>query len=70
MNQVVVALVGMWWFKEPTNTANVASIAMGLVAGLLFVFAKVRAFWNVDLGCGSGMWISDRTMTREQSQWV
>jgi hypothetical protein len=38
--KVIVALFGVWYFEEPTNAANVASIALGLAAGLLFVFAK------------------------------
>ena len=33
-------MVGIWYFKEPTNVANMTSIGMGLTAGLLFVFAK------------------------------
>ena len=38
--QVVVALVGMWFFAEPTTPINLLSIDMGLLAGLMFVFAK------------------------------
>ncbi|GLI69909.1 hypothetical protein VaNZ11_014616 [Volvox africanus] len=40
MNKVVVAVVGMWYFAEPASATNLLSIAMGLVAGFLFVFAK------------------------------
>ena len=35
-----MAVVGMWYFKEVTNTANVVSIWLGLIAGFLFVYAK------------------------------
>ncbi len=38
--QVIVALFGMWYFKEKTNLLNLTSIAAGLAAGVLFVFAK------------------------------
>lgn len=40
MNKVIVAVVGMWFFKEPTNATNLTSIVVGLVAGYIFVFAK------------------------------
>mmetsp|Transcript_13811 Transcript_13811/g.37320 ORF Transcript_13811/g.37320 Transcript_13811/m.37320 type:complete len:411 (+) Transcript_13811:123-1355(+) len=40
LNKVVVALVGMWYFKESSGTANATSIWLGLAAGFLFVFAK------------------------------
>lgn len=40
MNKVVVAVVGMYAFREPINFTNLLSIAMGLGAGFLFVFAK------------------------------
>ncbi|EFJ42785.1 hypothetical protein VOLCADRAFT_66734 [Volvox carteri f. nagariensis] len=40
MNKVVVAVAGMWYFAEPASATNVLSIAMGLLAGFLFVFAK------------------------------
>ncbi|KAG2436209.1 hypothetical protein HXX76_006521 [Chlamydomonas incerta] len=40
MNKVVVAVVGMYAFREPVNFTNLLSIAMGLGAGFLFVFAK------------------------------
>ncbi|GFR49856.1 hypothetical protein Agub_g11956, partial [Astrephomene gubernaculifera] len=40
MNKVVVAVVGMWYFAEPASGSNLISIALGLVAGFLFVFAK------------------------------
>ncbi|GAX78300.1 hypothetical protein CEUSTIGMA_g5742.t1 [Chlamydomonas eustigma] len=42
LNKVLVAAVGMWLFKEPTNVTNLVSIIMGLGAGLLFVFAKTK----------------------------
>lgn len=45
--QVVVALVGMWYFKEASSTANAISIWLGLAAGFLFVFAK-QVSVNVD----------------------
>eukprot|EP00967_Tisochrysis_lutea_P042892 scaffold51670_cov19-Tisochrysis_lutea.AAC.1 len=41
---VVVALVGMWYFKESSGTANATSIWLGLAAGFLFVFAKQASF--------------------------
>jgi len=40
LNKVVVALVGMWYFKEPTTAVNILSIVVGLCAGILFGFAK------------------------------
>ncbi|KAG2452842.1 hypothetical protein HYH02_002188 [Chlamydomonas schloesseri] len=40
MNKVVVAVVGMYAFREPVNFTNLLSIAMGLGAGFLFAFAK------------------------------
>ena len=40
LNKIPVALVGMLVFMEPTNAKNMASIVIGLGAGVLFVFAK------------------------------
>ncbi|KAL6744925.1 hypothetical protein V8C86DRAFT_3125725 [Haematococcus lacustris] len=40
LNKVVVALVGIWWFREPTTLYNLCSISAGLAAGFLFVLAK------------------------------
>eukprot|EP00197_Chlamydomonas_leiostraca_P015765 CAMPEP_0202881308 /NCGR_PEP_ID=MMETSP1391-20130828/36339_1 /ASSEMBLY_ACC=CAM_ASM_000867 /TAXON_ID=1034604 /ORGANISM="Chlamydomonas leiostraca, Strain SAG 11-49" /LENGTH=473 /DNA_ID=CAMNT_0049563971 /DNA_START=12 /DNA_END=1432 /DNA_ORIENTATION=- len=40
LNKVIVALVGMWFFREGTNMLNLLSIATGLAAGFLFVFAR------------------------------
>eukprot|EP00798_Chlamydomonas_sp_ICE-L_P000362 gene362-1752_t len=42
LNKVIVAVIGMWFFKEKATLVNLASIAMGLCAGFLFVFAKSR----------------------------
>lgn len=42
MNKVVVAAVGMWLFHEPVEPLNLLSVGMGLVAGMLFVFAKQK----------------------------
>lgn len=38
--QVIVALAGMWYFKEEPSFMNMCSIGAGLAAGFLFVFAK------------------------------
>ncbi|KAG2499701.1 hypothetical protein HYH03_002636 [Edaphochlamys debaryana] len=40
MNKVVVAVVGMWYFREAASATNLLSIGLGLGAGFLFVFAK------------------------------
>lgn len=40
MNKVIVALAGIILFQEPTTAGNLASIAVGLGAGTLFVMAK------------------------------
>ena len=40
MNKVVVAVVGVWLFQERATPVNLVSIALGLAAGILFVFAK------------------------------
>lgn len=42
LNKIPVAIVGILAFAEPTNAKNMASIVIGLVAGVLFVFAKGR----------------------------
>eukprot|EP00879_Flechtneria_rotunda_P011841 GHRR01012368.1.p1 GENE.GHRR01012368.1~~GHRR01012368.1.p1 ORF type:complete len:371 (+),score=80.22 GHRR01012368.1:574-1686(+) len=42
-NKVVVAAVGIWWFGEPTEFHNLASIAAGLIAGMLLPFVKIRS---------------------------
>jgi len=43
LNKIPVALVGIFVFLEPTNSNNLLSIAIGLGAGVLFVFAKQPA---------------------------
>mmetsp|Transcript_33500 Transcript_33500/g.84885 ORF Transcript_33500/g.84885 Transcript_33500/m.84885 type:complete len:388 (-) Transcript_33500:543-1706(-) len=40
LNKIPVAIVGLLVFKEPTNPKNLASIVIGLLAGVLFVQAK------------------------------
>lgn len=42
LNKIPVAVVGILVFAEPTNPKNLASIIIGLTAGVLFVFAKAR----------------------------
>ncbi|KAJ9523828.1 hypothetical protein QJQ45_020029 [Haematococcus lacustris] len=43
LNKIPVAIVGLLVFHEPTNPKNAASIAIGLLAGVLFVQAKQMA---------------------------
>eukprot|EP00199_Chlamydomonas_sp_CCMP681_P001907 CAMPEP_0119105438 /NCGR_PEP_ID=MMETSP1180-20130426/3395_1 /TAXON_ID=3052 ORGANISM="Chlamydomonas cf sp, Strain CCMP681" /NCGR_SAMPLE_ID=MMETSP1180 /ASSEMBLY_ACC=CAM_ASM_000741 /LENGTH=363 /DNA_ID=CAMNT_0007090481 /DNA_START=134 /DNA_END=1225 /DNA_ORIENTATION=- len=40
LNKIPVAIVGLMVFQEPTNPQNMASIVIGLLAGVLFVQAK------------------------------
>ena len=40
LNKIPVALVGLLAFHEPTNPKNLASIILGLLAGVVFVQAK------------------------------
>jgi GDP-mannose transporter len=40
LNKIPVAVIGMVLFKTAYSTANIASIAVGLLAGVLFVKAK------------------------------
>ena len=40
LNKIPVAVVGILAFHEPTTPKNLASILLGLGAGILFVFAK------------------------------
>ena len=40
LNKIPVAIVGMVLFKTVYSTANIASIGVGLLAGVLFVRAK------------------------------
>jgi GDP-mannose transporter len=42
LNKIPVAIVGILAFKDPTNPHNLASILIGLGAGILFTFAKAR----------------------------
>eukprot|EP00798_Chlamydomonas_sp_ICE-L_P015234 gene15234-21316_t len=42
LNKIPVAIVGLVGFNEPTNPKNLASIIIGLGAGVLFVKAKQR----------------------------
>lgn len=42
LNKIPVAIVGIVAFHEASNPQNLASIALGLAAGVLFVFAKTR----------------------------
>lgn len=50
-NKVAVAGLGMWWFAEPTEPRNVASIAAGLLAGAVLPFVKMRSAMG---GAGAG----------------
>lgn len=43
MNKILVVVVGMLLFNEPTNSQNLCSIALGLGAGVLLTFAKSRS---------------------------
>lgn len=40
LNKIPVAIIGIFAFQAPTTTANLASIAVGLLGGVLFVRAK------------------------------
>lgn len=42
LNKIPVAIVGILAFHEASSPKNLASIALGLAAGVLFVFAKTR----------------------------
>jgi GDP-mannose transporter len=42
LNKIPVAIVGIVIFRAPTTPANLASILVGLIAGVLFVRAKQR----------------------------
>ena len=42
LNKIPVAVVGILAFREASSPQNLASIALGLAAGVLFVFAKTR----------------------------
>jgi GDP-mannose transporter len=42
LNKIPVAIVGILAFKDPTNAHNMASIMIGLGAGILFTVAKAR----------------------------
>jgi hypothetical protein len=41
MNKVVVAVAGIVIFNEVASQRNLASIGMGLLAGIIFVLAKM-----------------------------
>lgn len=43
LNKIPVAIFGLVIFREPTNPKNLASIILGLLAGVLFVRAKQQA---------------------------
>ena len=40
LNKIPVALIGLVAFKVPWSVENLASIAVGLLAGIVFVVAK------------------------------
>ncbi|GFH23162.1 TPT domain-containing protein, partial [Haematococcus lacustris] len=40
LNKVLVAVAGIILFREVTTVRNLTSIAVGLLAGVIFVFAK------------------------------
>jgi hypothetical protein len=42
LNKIPVAVVGILAFHESTNPQNLASILIGLGAGIVFVMAKAR----------------------------
>eukprot|EP00775_Hariotina_reticulata_P009771 gene9771-9928_t len=42
LNKIPVAVIGILVFKDPTNPQNLASILIGLGAGILFTYAKSR----------------------------
>ena len=42
LNKIPVAVVGILIFNAPTTPANIASITVGLLAGVLFVRAKQK----------------------------
>ena len=42
LNKIPVAVIGIVVFAAPTTAANLGSIAVGLLAGVLFVRAKQR----------------------------
>lgn len=42
LNKIPVAVVGLLAFAEPTNPKNLASIVIGLGAGVLFTQVKSR----------------------------
>jgi hypothetical protein len=42
LNKLPLALLGLWMFNTPWNLPNLASIAVGLLAGVFFVLAKSR----------------------------
>jgi GDP-mannose transporter len=42
MNKVLVAVVGIWMFDESTSPNNLGSIAIGLAAGGLLPYIKMR----------------------------
>ena len=40
LNKIIVAVVGIVLFREPSNIQNIVSIGVGLMAGIVFVLAK------------------------------
>lgn len=44
MNKVIVATAGIVLFNESTDWRNLLSIAIGLAAGLVFIFAKATPY--------------------------
>ena len=40
LNKIPVALIGLFAFNVPWNLQNLASVMVGLVAGIIFVKAK------------------------------
>lgn len=58
MNKVLVAVVGIWMFGENTAPKNLASIGIGLAAGGLLPYIKMRQAGGgrkgEDAGKGSG----------------
>jgi len=41
MNKIIVAVAGIALFHESSGWRNLVSIAIGLIAGLVFMFVKV-----------------------------
>ncbi|GBF96160.1 GDP-mannose transporter [Raphidocelis subcapitata] len=54
LNKIPLALLGMALFSAPTSANNLASIAIGLAAGVVFARAKAADAHNAGWGRGGG----------------